>query len=527
MSELKTLEEQVRGGVLNRRDFLALASALGVSMAAASTIYSRAARAAEPKKGGRLVMGLGGGGTTDTMDPGQWENPVPIIFGRCWGEQLTGASPKDGTVVPVLAESWDSSQNGSKWVFKIRNGVTFHNGKTLTAEDVAATYQRHADKKSSLSTTALFTGMRSVQATAPNEVTFELATPNVDWPVILSDIRIIIQPNGGKDDPNAGIGTGAYRVQTAEAGVRYVGEKYPSYWRDLGHFDSVEIRNINDSTARTSALLTGDVHVINRVEPKTAGRLKTNSDIVIRSTPGKGIYGFVMRCDTPPFDNPDLRMALKLAIDREQILRQVLLGFGTLGNDFPINAAYDLFPEDIEQRKYDPEKAAALYKKSGHSGPIPLLTSEAAFPGAVDAAALYQQSAARAGINLDLHREPSDGYWSSVWNVKPFCATYWGGGPSQDQIYSSMYLSDAVWNDTAWRRPDFDTLLLQARGELDRKKRKDMYRRLGMMVRDDAGSVFPVFNNWLDAHRSNIEGWVDDPSWELSGRNFALICWFA
>lgn len=527
MDELRSLQLDVARQRINRRAFLSRAGALGLSTVGAAALYRNAALAAGPKKGGHLVMALGGGGTTDNLDPGQWTNPVPMIFGRCWGEQLTTTSPENGSAVPSLAESWDNSPDGSKWVFKLRRGVSFHNGKDLTADDVVATFERHGDKNSKSSAAAILKGVGSIKATAPGEVTFELDAPNVDWPLILSDLRLIMQPNGGKDNPNAGIGTGAYRIETAEFGVRYIGKKYANYWRDLGHFDSVEILGSNDATARISALQSGQAHIVNRVEPKTAQLLSSAGGIVVESTPGKGIYGFVMRCDTPPFDNPDLRMALKLAINREEILQKILLGYGTLGNDYPINEAYDLAPTDIEQRKYDVDKAMFHYKKSGHSGAIPLLTADVAFPGAIDAAVLYQQAAAKAGINLAVSQEPSDGYWSNVWNVKPFCATYWGGGPSQDQFYSTGFLSDAPWNDTAWKRPEFDKLVLQARGEVDHDKRKALYREMALMVRDDGGSVFPVFNNWLDAHAENVMGWVKDPAWELSGRNAALICWFA
>lgn len=527
MDAFTYLQQQARKHRISRREFLGRTAALGVSAAAATAMYGEALKAAGPNNGGHLVMGLGGGGTTDTLDPGIWANPVPLAFGRCWGEQVVTPSPKDGTPVPSLAESWESTPDAAKWIFKIRKGVTFHNGKDLTADDVAATFERHGDKNAKTSTAALMAGVTSVKATGPQEVAFELAGPNADWPLIISDPRFIIQPNGGKDNPIAGIGTGPYRMETAELGVRYVGMKYSGYWRELGHFDSVEILGTNDATARASALQSGQVHVINRVEPKTAQFLSKAPSVVVESTPGKGCYGFVMHCNTAPFDNADLRMALKLAIDREEMLKQIQLGYGTLGNDFPINAAYDLAPEDIEQRRYDPEKAAFYYKKSGHSGKVMLSTSDAAFSGAVDAAALYQQSAKKAGIDIEVQQEPADGYWSNVWLVKPFCGTYWAGGPNQDQMYSSAYLSDAAWNETKWVRPEFDKLLVQARGELDRTKRKAMYRQLALMVRDDGGSIFPVFNNWIDAHRDNLLGWVQDPSNEMSGRNIPLICWFA
>src|SRR5690606_1869045 len=142
--------------------------------------------------------------------------------------------------------------------------------------------------------------------------------------------------------------------------------------------------------------------------------------VTIENVNGKGYYPFNMFCDTEPFDNKDLRTALKLAMDRGEILDKIMQGYGTVGNDFPINDVYPLFPEGIEQREFDPERAAEFYKKSGHSGSILLRTSDVAFPGAVDAAQLYQQSAAKAGIAIEIRREPGDGYWSEVWNKQPF-----------------------------------------------------------------------------------------------------------
>ena len=155
--------------------------------------------------------------------------------------------------------------------------------------------------------------------------------------------------------------------------------------------------------------------------------MKRVPTVEILSSPGKGFYSFLMHCDTAPFDNNDLRLALKYAVDREAMLNSVFGGFGTLGNDFPVNDTYALFPEGIEQRAYDPDKAAFHYKKSGHSGSVLLRTSEVAFPGAVDASVLFQESAKKAGIELEVKREPADGYWTNVWNAKPFCASYWGG----------------------------------------------------------------------------------------------------
>jgi peptide/nickel transport system substrate-binding protein len=257
--------------------------------------------------------------------------------------------------------------------------------------------------------------------------------------------------------------------------------------------------------------------MINRVEPKTVSFIERAPGVVLQRVPSKGHYVFVMHIDKPPFDNKDLRNALKLAVDREAMVSQILQGYATIGNDYPINAAYAYAPKDIPQRVYDPEEAASLYKKSGHSGPIQLKTSEVAFPGAVDAATLFQQQAAKAGIQIEVQREPGDGYWDQVWNKEPFCASYWGGRPTQDHMYSTAYYSQADWNDTRFKRPDFDEKLLQARGELDQTKRAALYREMAMLVHDDGGLILPMFNDFIDAHTEQVQNWVSDPNYEMSG----------
>ena len=232
-----------------------------------------------------------------------------------------------------------------------------------------------------------------------------------------------------------------------------------------------------------------------------------------------------MHCNTAPFDNNDLRMALKLAMDREEMLDKILRGYGSVGNDFPINASYPLFSDDIEQRKFDPDKATFHYQKSGHSGSVLLRTSEVAFPGAVDAAQLYQQSCAKAGITIEVKREPGDGYWSEVWNKQPFSTSYWGGRSTQDQMYSTAYLSSADWNDTRFLRPDFDKMVIAARAELDEAKRKAIYRDMAIIVRDEGGLILPMFNQFIDATGPKVGGWIDDPHQELMNGYALSKCW--
>lgn len=498
----------------------------GALLSLAATGFPMARTAAQqPRRGGHLKLGMGGGASADTLDPALASATVAFTIAQSWGDTLVETHPETGAAVPSLAESWSPSADAKVWTFKIRKDVTFHDGKPLTVPDVVATLERHADKKSQSGALGLLGSLERIEEKA-GDLVITSSEGNADLPLLLTDYHLQIQPNGGMDDPNAAIGTGPYKLTGYEPGIRATFEKNQNDWRDdRGHVDSVEIVVMNDATARVTALMSGQVHFINTVEPKTVDLLRRAPNMEILQTSGKGFYSFLMHCDTAPFDNSDLRMALKLAVDREAILNQVLGGFGTLGNDYPVNENYALAPTDIEQRVYDPEKAAFHYKKSGHDQPVLLLTSEAAFPGAVDAAQLFQQSAGKAGVPIEVKRMPSDGYWTEVWNVQPFCASYWGGRPTQDSRYSTSYVSDAEWNDTRFKRPDFDQLVYQARAELDDEKRRALYRRMAVIVRDEGGLILPVFNDFVNAASLQMKGFVHDIGNDISNGKVASRVW--
>lgn len=510
---------------LTRRGVLQAGARLGLAGAALSVLPAGGAFAQTPEKGGHLKMGISGGASTDTLDPAEASGSMAFVIAKTWGDTLVESDPKTGDPLPSLAESWSTTPDAKVWTFKIRKGVTFHDGSPMTVADAVATLKRHSDENSKSGALGLLQPIETIAENA-GDLVVTLKEGNADLPLTLTDYHLQIQPKGGVENPKAAIGTGPYKLSDFQPGVRATFERNDNDWRDdRGFVDSVEIISMNDTTARIAALSSGQVHFVDMIEPKTVPLLGRAPNVKIIQTSGKGFYCFLMHCDTAPFDNNDLRLALKYAIDREAILKTVLGGFGTLGNDYPVNENYALAPEGIEQRVYDPEKAAFHYKKSGHDGPIVLRTSDAAFPGAVDSTVLFRESAAKAGIDITVQREPADGYWSNVWNAKPFCASYWGGRPTQDLRYSTSYLSTAEWNDTRFKDPAFDRMLIEARAELDEEKRKALYRKMALKVRDEGGLILPVFNDYLNASTTNVKGWVDDIGNDLSNGYLASRLW--
>ncbi|MDK3018161.1 ABC transporter substrate-binding protein [Pseudodonghicola flavimaris] len=510
--KLNYYASRVIAGMMSRREFMGRAAALGVTATAATGLMTSKARAEGPKQGGTIRVGLSGGGSTDSLDPALAANQTSAIVQRMWGEPLVDLS-NDGLEMR-LAESITSSPDAKTWTFKIREGVEFSNGKPLTAEDVMATMERHSGEESKSGALGIMRGIKSMKTEGMNFIV-ELDQANADLPYLMGDYHLVIQPDGGKDDPTAAIGTGSYILKDHEMGVRFVFEKNPNRWDSgRGFADTVEIIVINDDTARVAALQSGQVDMIGRVPPRTASLVARAPNITVNSKSGPGHYVFIMHCDTAPFDNNDVRMALKYGINRQEMVDKVLFGYGSVGNDTPINASYPLYTE-FTQREYDPDKAAFHFKKSGYDGPILLRTSDNSFPGAPDASALFQQSLAQAGIKLEIKREPNDGYWSEVWNAKPFCTSYWGGRPVQDQMFSTAYLSTADWNDTRFKNEKFDQLLFAARGELDEAKRKQMYADMGMILRDEGGLILPMFNDFIDGVSDRVAGYAETPGYEL------------
>jgi peptide/nickel transport system substrate-binding protein len=212
-----------------------------------------------------------------------------------------------------------------------------------------------------------------------------------------------------------------------------------------------------------------------------------------------------MLTDTAPFDDNNVRLALKYAFDRQEFIDKVLGGFGSLANDHPIAPSHKFFNTELEQRSHDPERAKFHLKQSGlDSIVVPLSTSDSAYSGAVDAAVLFAENAREAGIEIEITREPADGYWTDVWGKKPFIASYWGGRPTEDSILSLAYTSDASWNETRYANPQLDKVVVAARGEAEEGLRREMYWEAQEILHNDGGALIPAYIQSVDGAAENV-----------------------
>jgi peptide/nickel transport system substrate-binding protein len=523
------LTAQFTTGKIGRREFLGRLAALGATSMLSSSLTLPAFAQDTPKKGGYLRFGMAHGETTDTLDPGQVNNGYMTVVAYAITNMLT-EEDADGNIVPKLAESWEASDGAKKWVFKIRKGVEFQDGRPLTPKDVVASINYHRDENSKSSVKPLVAPIQSVTADGDN-VVITLSGGDADVPAKLSGFNFGIYPANpdGTLDWQKGIGTGAYRLKEFKPGVKTVFERNPNFWQaDRAFFDGGELLAILDATARQGALTANEVDAIDRVDLKTAELLAKAEGVIVEEVQGKLHYTFPMLTDTAPFTDPNVRLALKHAIDREAFLTNILFGHGKLGNDQPITPAYRYFAPDIEQRTYDPDKAKFYLKQAGLNDlTVDLSASGAAFQSAVDAALLFKENAGKGGITINVVREPNDGYWTNVWNKKPFCASYWFGTPTADGIFTQAYAAGGDWNDTHWKNEKFNSLLVESRGELDQAKRAAMYRDMQLLVRDDGGNVIPAFANDVFATRDTVRHGKLASNYEVDGRMFFERWWFA
>ncbi len=512
----------------DRRSMLLGAGAFGAS--AALGLSARPLLAQDgPRKGGTFRLAIADFDSGLTLDPQVNETKFSTNLQWQIRNNLIEVGP-GGVLVPELATSWEPNDDLTEWVFKLRDGVEFHNGKTMTAEDVAWSLNLHRGDDSISKAKSLMAQVTDVKATAPGEVTVSLAAPNSTLPGLMTIINLLVVPADDRDF-NKGVGTGGYILESYEPGVRSRVTRNPNYWKEgAAHFDIVETLAIKDVTARMTALQTGQIDAMNFVDPTTAKLLQAMPGVDLVQTQGKVHYAFSMDTTAAPYSDIRVRTALKLAIDRQEMVDKILGGFGSIANDQPISTAFQYHNPNLEQHVYDPDRARALMKEAGAEGDtLRLHVSETPFAGAADAAQLFSEQAARAGPQIEVAREPEDGYWSNIWGKRPFFASRWSGRANEDLMLTLAYSRESIgsWNETHWDNDAFNRALVAARAERDDTKRKELYWECQRLISEEGGMIAPVWADYLDAKSSKVatrEEVAGD--WDLDGGRASERWWF-
>ncbi|MCY1666771.1 ABC transporter substrate-binding protein [Rhizobium sp. SL86] len=518
------VEDAIRRGA-TRRDMLRMFLAGGVGIAAGGLLFDNAssALAATPKKGGHFKAAGWSSSTSDTLDPAKASLSTDYV--RCCSlyNRLTFLSD-GGKLNMELADSIDSS-DAKVWTVKLKSGVTFHDGKSLTSSDVVFSLKRHLDKETGSKVNAIAKQMEEIKAVDPLTVQITLAAPNADLPTILAMHHFMIVQDGTTDF-SKGIGTGAFKLESFEPGVRSLMKRNENYFKPGGaHVDSFEYFAISDEMARVNAVISGDIHLGASVKPQSMRLLETATGVdLVKSTSGN-YTNLNFRMDMEPGSKFDLIEGVKYLFDRALIQKSVMRGLAEIANDQPIPPMNAYHNNELKPRAFDPDKAKYHFEKAGLLGQkIPVVASDAA-TASVEMATVLQQAGSKIGMAFDIQRVPSDGYWSNYWLKSPVHFGNINPRPTPDILFSLLYTSNAPWNESQYKSAKFDAMLLEARGQLDEAKRKTIYGEMQGMIANEAGTVIPVYLSNVDAKQSKLKGLEPNPLGGQMGYAMAEYVW--
>ncbi|MGI9386021.1 MAG: ABC transporter substrate-binding protein, partial [Methyloligellaceae bacterium] len=329
--------------------------------------------------------------------------------------------------------------------------------------------------------------------------------------------------NGTTDFSNP-TGTGPFKLESYKPGVGSKHVRNDNYWRESANLESIEIFGVTDPIARVNALMAGDAQLASNIAPKSIPQVEARDGVEIISIPSGSYMGICLNAKHSPGNNADFVMAMKLLQRRDRVVKNILKGHGTLGNDQPINAAYGAdFCKETPAREYDPDKAKSLIKKSGIDRAkiqVAEVTS-----GMTAAVLMLQRECSKAGVTLEVQKMATDGFWGAVWQKTPMNVTAWNMRPTATIMLDIAYHPDAPWSDTWWKDERMGTLLTQAKAELDPKKRYELQCQMQRIVRDGSGVIIPAHRNIVDGHASSVKGMPKLPLGNFGASEWPEFAW--
>lgn len=415
----------------------------------------------------------------------------------------------DQSLRPMLAESWEESEDVSQYVFNLRRGVQFSHGKELRAEDVVATFERLTDPDVGSPARSSLASIESINELDEYTVRMDLRSPNVFLPETLSLYQGRVTPADVDPDrfANETFGTGPFRLTEHRPGERTSFERNPEYW-DEGkpYLDTLRFDYMPEPVARVEALRAASVDAIWPLEPAQARSIEGIAGAVVSEVPSTGYINTAMQIDSPPFDDVRVRRAIQLVQDREFIIDHALFGWGEVANDHPVHPEDPHWWDEQEQVRQNIEEARALLEQAGYPNGIDLTlhTSSVTF-GIVELAIGLRELAEPAGIRINIERHPEDTYYSTAWLQEPFTCVGWNQR-NVDEALTVVYHSDADWNEAHYYSQEMDDLIERARGLADDEERKEAYSRIQEMLIEDVPRPIPAFKSTFGAHRDTVRG---------------------
>ncbi len=494
---------------ISRRHFLAGIAASGMLVGGASGTRAQGDQA--PRKGGRLRVGLSAGSAKDSLDAKGALTEADIARQNNLYDTLLYFN-SDYQIEPGLAETVEASERATVWTIRLRPGVQFHHGKPLTARDVAHTIRYVTDPKSPGAAASRLSQLDDKGMEVLDDLTLRIRfkTPLSVFREIAADLgtaglRIIPEDY----DPAKPVGTGPFKLQSFEPGVRSLFLRHENYWRDSEPYvDELELINFTDDSARVNALLSNQIDALANLPGNQMRIIEANPAFKLINSETGAWNPFTMRMDVAPFDDNRVRKAFRLLVNRKQMVQQVLAGQGSVAND--IFARYDPgYAGDLPQREVDIDQVKSLLKQAGREGMSAELVTSPVSSGLVPAAEAFVQQASLAGVKLTLRQVEPSTFFSQFFMVSPLSQTYWGTRNYLLQTADSM-LPTAPYNETHWSDDKWLKIVTEGFAEVDDAKRAELVHAAQTIEYEKGGYINWGFYNKLDVVKANVEGIMPD-----------------
>ena len=534
--ENNLIDELIEGD-LDRHEFLRRASVFGLGAGTIGLLLryigdepAFGAPMPAAKVGGTLRIGAVAYGRG--LEPYQLQEAGSLGLAGIPGEYLTWTNNKF-QVKPWLATSWKPNAALTVWTFQIRKGVKFHNGKTLNADDVVASFRQYLNQKTSQILSALPPTMiepSGVVKTGPYSVQFRLKAPNNAFPFLVSQTtyQAIIQPAAIAARPDTWvssgmIGTGPFRLKSQNK-QRAELVRNNTYWGGKPPLDGVVITFYSDPAPMVLALRAGQLDLVQQMSPQQARAFKNNSKFKGYTVPVSSHNMFGMRVDRDPFRDARVRRAIALTLNRPDIINRVLLGAGALGNDTPFFPGFASTDPTIHQRKQNVELAKALLKAAGKEDLRFTITTHNQFD-VPDYAAAIQAAGRQAGITIDLDVMTYDDYYAAVgggdyntttpWLNKPATITEYGARGVPNLYMTAAYMTNGIWNASKYSNSQFDSAARTYLSSADLAAQRKATKRMAGILLRDTPVITAYFLAFTAAASSKVLNYQADPISQL------------
>lgn len=456
--------------------------------------------APEPVRGGRLRMGVTTGSPTDTLDSQNVISAFDALVAYQLYDRLADIGD-DGEIELTLAEEAEVSRDGMAWTIRLRPDVTWHDGSAVTADDVLFSVRRIADPAAPKFGAPIMArvDLGNLERLDERTVRLNLTAPNFALLAGLADYFNPILPDGF--DPANAVGSGPFKLVSFTPGEGIELARNENYWRDgEPYVDELAIANFADPTAAQNALLSGQIDLLAGGDPD---ELKGQPGVKSIEYPTGVWLPFTMATDVAPFDDVRVRQAMRLLVNRTEMLDQVLSGRGQIANDL-FSADDPCYASDLPQREYDPEAARSLLRRAGHDTlDVELVIAAGVAPEGIGE--VFAQQAQAGGVRIRV-RQVEIGTWFSDYPRWPFSTDIWDSKSFLSITALALLGGTSFFNPTHWNQPRFNELYDRALGAADEAARCELIGEMQQILYDEGGYIIPWHPDGIQSMRENVNG---------------------